>query len=153
MNKTINLLGALTSKDIIILSVVAGLFVLVFVVGAIRLAKKRKINAEIASREVDDVVMKNGVRYTDDMTIITKDGDTNISYGKGDCLLKQNQTYVADHKGYVHPGKYTILSTKDDEETFNVRIGAYVREYRHGQEIILAEGEEITAVSTNVILR
>ena len=153
MKNTISLLGALNTTDIIILSVVGGLFVLMFIIGAIRLAKKRKINAEIASREVDDVTMKKGVRYTDDMTIVTKDGDTNISYGKGDCLLKQNQTYIADHKGYVHPGKYTILSTKDDEDAFNVRIGTYVKEYHHGQEIVLAEGEEITPVSTNVILR
>ena len=148
-----NLIGALTTTDIIILAVVGVFFVIMFIVGAIRLAKKRKTEAEIASREVDDVTMKKGVRYTDDMTIVTQDGDTNISFGKGDCVLKQNQTYVADRKGYVHPGKYTILATKEDEETFNVRIGVYVREYHHGQEIVLTEGEEITPVSTDIILR
>ena len=148
-----NLIGALTTTDIIILAVVVVFFVIMFIVGAIRLAKKRKTEAEIASREVDDVTMKKGVRYTDDMTIVTQDGDTNISFGKGDCVLKQNQTYVADRKGYVHPGKYTILATKEDEETFNVRIGIYVREYHHGQEIVLTEGEEITPVSTDIILR
>ena len=148
-----NLIGALSTTDITILAVVGAFFVLMFVVGAIRLAKKRKIDAEIASREVDDVTMKRGVRYTDDMTIVTQDGDTNISFGKGDCVLKQNQTYIADKKGYVHPGKYTILATKDDEEKFNVRIGIYVKEYHHGQEVVLAEGEEITPVSTDIILR
>ena len=148
-----NLIGALTTTDIIILAVVGVFFVIMFIVGAIRLAKKRKTEAEIASREVDDVTMKKGVRYTDDMTIVTQDGDTNISFGKGDCVLKQNQTYVADRKGYVHPGKYTILATKEDEETFNVRIGIYVREYHHGQEVVLTEGEEITPVSTDIILR
>ena len=148
-----NLIGALTTTDIRILAVVVVFFVIMFIVGAIRLAKKRKTEAEIASREVDDVTMKKGVRYTDDMTIVTQDGDTNISFGKGDCVLKQNQTYVADRKGYVHPGKYTILATKEDEETFNVRIGIYVREYHHGQEIVLTEGEEITPVSTDIILR
>ena len=148
-----NLIGALSTTDITILAVVGAFFVLMFVVGAIRLAKKRQIDAEIASREVDDVTMKRGVRYTDDMTIVTQDGDTNISFGKGDCVLKQNQTYIADKKGYVHPGKYTILATKDDEEKFNVRIGIYVKEYHHGQEVVLAEGEEITPVSTDIILR
>ena len=54
---------------------------------------------------------------------------------------------------YVKPGKYTMLATKDDEEKFNVRIGVYVKEYSHAQEIVLAEGEEITAVSTDIILR
>ena len=148
-----SLVGALTTQDIIILSVVGVLFVIVFIAGAIRLKKRRAKEAEIASREVDDVTIKKGVRYTDDLTIVTQDGDTNLSFGKGDCVLKQNQTYVADKKGYVHPGKYTILATKEDEETFNVRIGVYVKEYHHGQEIILAEGEEITAVSTDIILR
>lgn len=150
---TLSLLGALSTTDIIVLSSVAGLFVLMFVAGAIRMAKNKKIQAEIKSREVDDVTIKKGIRYTDDMTIVTKDGDTNISFGKHDCVLKQNQTYVADKKGYVHPGKYTLLATKDNEEAFNIRIGAYVKEYHHGQEVILTEGEEITAVSTDVILR
>ena len=148
-----HLLCALTSTDITILAVVGGFFVLMFVVGAIRLIRKRKIDAEIASREVDDVTMKKGVRYTDDMTIVTKEGETNISFGKGDCILKQNQTYVADKKGYVHPGKYTILATKEDEEKFNIRIGTYVKEYHHGQEVVLTEGEEITPVSADIILR
>ena len=148
-----NFLGALTTTDIIVLSVVALFFVLMVVIGAIRLSKKRKEEAEIASREVDDVTVKKGVRYTDDMTIVTKDGDTNISYGKHDCILKQNETYIASKKGYVHPGKYTILATKDDEETFNVRIGTYVKEYRHGQEVVLTDGEEVTPVSTDIILR
>ena len=148
-----NFLDALTSTDIIILSIVGVFFVIVFIIGAIKLAKKRKIQAEIESREVDDVTIKHGVRYTDDMTIVTKDGDTNISYGKHDCLLKQNETYIADKKGYVHPGKYTILSTKDNEDAFNVRIGVYVKEYKHGQEVVLTEGEEITPVSTDIILR
>ena len=146
-------MGALTPTDITILAIVGGLFVLMLVVGAIRLIKKRKKDAEMASREVDDVTMKKGIRYTDDMTIVTKDGDTNISFGKGDCILKQNQTYIADKKGYVHPGKYTLLATKDNEETFNVRIGVYVKEYYHGQEVVLSEGEEITPVSTDIILR
>ena len=148
-----NIIGALTPTDITILAIVGGFFVVMFIVGAIRLAKKRKNDAEIASREVDDVTIKKGVRYTDDMTIVTKDGEANISFGKGDCVLKQNQTYTAEKKGYVHPGKYTILATKDDEESFNVRIGVYVKEYHHGQEIVLTEGEEITPVSTDIILR
>jgi len=149
----ISFLGALTTTDILVLAAVGVLFVAMVIAGAIRLSKRRKEQAEIESREVDDVTIKHGIRYTDDMTIVTKDGDTNISYGKHDCLLKQNQTYIADKKGYVHPGKYTILATKDDEETFNVRIGTYVKEYRHGQEVVLTEGEEVTPVSTDIILR
>lgn len=148
-----SLLCALSTTDIIVLSVVGGLFIIMFVAGAIRMVKNKKVQAEVESREVESVTEKHGVRYTDDMTIVTPDGDPNLSYGKGDRILKQNQTYMADKHGYIHPGKYTILSTKEDETAFNVRIGAYVREYHHGQQIILADGEEITAVSTDVILR
>lgn len=148
-----NMLGALTTTDIIILSVVGAFFLLLIIWGSIKIIKKRKIEAEIKSREADDVTIKHGVRYTDDMTIVDQEGYTNISFGKGDLLLKQNVTYVADRKGAVKPGKYTILATKDGEEKFNVRIGTYVKEYSHAQEIILAEGEEITAVSTDIILR
>ena len=151
--KLSNFLGALTTKDIIILSVVAVIFVGILIAGIIKMRKNKKIQAEIESREVEDVTIKKGIRYTDDMTIVTSDGETNLSYGKGDCLLKQNETYVAARNGYVHPGKYTILTTNDDETSFNIRVGVYVREYKHGQEIVLAEGEEITAVSSDVILR
>jgi len=152
-NNTKALIGALTTTDIIILAAVGVFFLAVIVVGIVRIVKKRKIAAEIASREVDDVTIKHGVRYTDDMTIVDTEGVTNISFGKGDAILKQNQTYTADRKGYVKPGKYTMLATKDDEEKFNVRIGVYVKEYYHGQEIVLTEGEEITPVSNDIILR
>lgn len=152
-NSTKALIGALTTTDIVILSAVGVFFLAVIIVGIVRIVKKRKIAAEIASREVDDVTIKKGVRYTDDMTIVDTEGVTNISFGKGDAILKQNQTYKAEKKGYVKPGKYTMLATKDDEEKFNVRIGVYVKEYYHGQEIVLTEGEEITPVSNDIILR
>jgi len=147
------MLGALSTTDIIVVSAIGVFFTIVVIVGIVRLIKKRKIDAEIASREVDDVIEKKGVRYTEDMTIVDQEGNMNISYGKGDVVLKQNETYTAERKGYVKPGKYTILSTKDDETKFNIRIGIYVKEYAHGQEIVLTEGEEITAVSTDIILR
>jgi hypothetical protein len=148
-----SMLGALNTGDIIILSIVAALFVAIIIAGTIRIIKKRKVQAEIASREADDVVIKKGVRYTDDMTIVDQEGYTNISFGKGDVVLKQNQTYIAERKGYVMPGKYTVLATKEGEEKFNIRIGVYVKEYSHAQEIVLTEGEEITPVSTDIILR
>lgn len=149
-----SLLGAkLTTTDIIIISVVAAFFAIVFILGAVKMAKNKKIQAEIASREADDVIEKRGVRYTEDMTIVDQEGNMNISYGNKDCLLKQNETYIAEKKGYVKPGKYTILSTKDNETKLNIRIGIYVKEYTHGQEVILTEGEEITAVSSDIILR
>ena len=53
----------------------------------------------------------------------------------------------------VKPGKWTILASNDSITVFNVRVGNYVQEYKHGQEIILAEGDEICPTSTTIILR
>lgn len=144
---------SLTQTQGIILIVVGALFLLTFTYNLVRLIKNKKKRAEEQLREVEDTIEKHGVRYTQDMTVVDTEGNMNISFGKGDVVLKQNQTYVVEKRGYVKPGKYCVLATHDTEDKFNIRIGAYVKEYHHNQEIILAEGEEITAVSTNVLLR
>ncbi len=108
---------------------------------------------EEADREVEDVVVKHKVRYTEDATIVDKLGDMNVTFLKGDIVLKQNITYHAGKKLDFLPGKYTILSTRDTEEEFNVRIGTFVKSYKHGQTVVIAEGEEVTPVSTDIILR
>ena len=144
---------ALTQTQGIVLIVVGALFLLMFTYNLIRMIINKKKRAEEALREVDGTITKRGVRYTEDMTVVDTEGNMNISYGKRDVVLKQNQTYIAEKHGYVKPGKYCVLATHNQEDKFNIRIGAYVKEYYHNQEIILAEGEEITAVSTNVILR
>ena len=68
-------------------------------------------------------------------------------------MATKNTTEIVGKKNYVKPGKWTVLSTADDVEKFNIRVGAYVKEYAHNQKIVLAEGEEVTAISCNVILR
>ena len=55
-------------------------------------------------------------------------------------------------KSPIKPGKYTVLSAYSNEETFNIRIGGFVKEYKHGQEIVLADGDEICPTSTTIIL-
>lgn len=146
-------LGALTTGTIVLISVIGAIFVATFATSSVRYFKRKKQRTEEESREVEDVEIKKGVRYTDDMTVVDKLGDMNISFGKGDLLLKQNVTYTACKKSEFKPGKYTILSSKEGEETFNVRLGTYVKEYKHNQNVVIAEGEEITPVSTDIILR
>lgn len=104
-------------------------------------------------REVDGVNTKKGVRYTIDQTVVDEDGNMNVSFASHDVVLKQNVTEIVGVKNNVKPGKYTILSSKDNEESFNIRIGTYVKEYKHNQSVVLAEGQEITAVSCDVLLR
>lgn len=153
MGITYSLVGALTTGSIVLISVIGAIFVGTSTVEIVRYAKKRKKRNEESSREVEDVEIKKGVRYTEDQTIVDKQGDMHLSFGKGDKVLKQGVTYVAEQKGELLPGKYTILSVHQDEEAFNVRIGTYVKEYKHGQDVVIADGQTITPVSTDIILR
>ncbi len=150
---TVSLLGKLSTGSIVVICVIAVIFVGTFTTSLVKYLKNRKKHMEEADREVEDVDVKHGVRYTDDQTVVTELGDMHISFGEGDKVLKQNVTYTATKKTGLLPGKYTILSTSGNEESFNVRIGTYVKEYKHGESIVLAEGEEITPVSTGIILR
>ena len=107
----------------------------------------------MSKREADNVEIKKGTRYTIDQTVIDENGETNVTYSKEDIILNQNKTEIVGIKSKVKPGKYVVLSTKDEEEAFNLRIGDYVKEYKHNEKIVLAEGQEITALSSTVILR
>ena len=149
----LSLVGAMTPGVIALIAVLGVIFVGTFTTSVVRYAKNKKARTEEASREVDDVNIKRGIRYTEDATIVDKHGDMNLSYVKGDLILKQNHTYYPKKSANLKPGKYTILSARDNEDSFNVRIGTYVKEYKHGEEVVLAEGEEITPVSPDIILR
>ena len=51
------------------------------------------------------------------------------------------------------PGTYTVLAASENTPSFKLRVGGLVRTYTHGDTLVLAEGEEICAVSCAVILR
>ncbi len=148
-----SVIGAIEPGVIVLISVIAVIFVGTFTVSLVRYLKNKKIREEEATREVEDVDIKKGIRYTEDSTIVDKTGEMNVTYNQQDLILRQNQTYTAKRQADIKPGKYVVLSARDNEETFKIRIGVYVREYKHGQTIVLGEGEEITPVSTDVILR
>ena len=92
-------------------------------------------------------------RYTQDNNIVKDNGQMNVTYAKNDEILKQGQTYVIDRKNGFRPGKYTILSTIDGVEVINIRVGGFVKSFKHGTTIIIADGDEITPVSNSIILR
>lgn len=129
------------------------LLVITTVVTIKRMVKKRKAKKESELKQAESVVEKGGVRYTPDAEIVDNNGDMNISYVKQDVILQPRKAVLVEKKGAVKPGKYTVLSAYENEEAFNIRIGLYVKEYKHGQEIILAEGDEICPTSTTIILR
>ena len=98
------------------------------------------------------VKIKKGVRYTTDERV-EKDNEANITYNQKDFILEINKDYVVGETKKLLPGTYTVLASNEENTKFNLRIGGVVREYKHGQKIVLSKGETITAVSHIVILR
>ncbi|NCB48011.1 MAG: hypothetical protein EOM55_00030 [Clostridia bacterium] len=133
--------------------ILGGVIVVQFILLAFINHKYTKLLNALKNREVDNVEVKNGVRYTVDQTVLDEQGNVNISLSQKDNVLKMNKTEIVGIKNFVKPGKYTLLSTSDDEKTFNIRVGSYVTEYHHNQSIVLTEGQEVTAVNCSVILR
>lgn len=139
----------LSSLDLWIL-IASGLVLLGLLVLAIVLIAKR---IREKGRKVDSVKIKKGVRYTLNELVVDKEGNVKISLNKGDVLLLRGKDYVCKKKKGLMPGKYTVLSASEDAEVFNIRVGGFVREYKHFESIVLVEKDVITAVSHNIILR
>ena len=139
--------------DIVISVVIVAAIAIAIIIGLVNVARKAKIRAEQKTREVNEVEIKHGVRYTPDATIVDKQGNETVSYVKGDIVLKPKQTLVVGKHADIQPGKWTVLASNEGETTFNIRIGQYVKEYKHGQELILVEGDEICPTSSTIILR
>lgn len=139
--------------DYIIGGVIIAIVVGTILAGVISTVKKAKIRAEEKTREVDEVVVKHGVRYTPEATIVDEKGNDNVTYVQGDIIIQPRKVVKVGKHEEIRPGKWTILATNDKATTFNVRVGNYVQEYKHGQEIVLTEGDEICPTSTTIILR
>ena len=110
--------------------------------------KKNKTKAKT------NLVETKNTRYTYETNTLDEEGHTKISLTKGDWVLAPGNTYkVGVGEGKIKPGKYIILTSDEKTDKFNIRVDGYVREYKHNQEIILADNSEITAVSHTIILR
>lgn len=139
--------------EICFICLFALIVVIASVVTIVNMVKARKERKEKNGREVNAVEEKNGVRYTPDATIVNKEGEMAVSFVQNDIILQPRKMVEVGKKSGIKPGKYTLLSAYGNETTFNVRIGQYVKEYKHGQEIVLVEGDEICPTSTTIILR
>ena len=109
--------------------------------------------AEEKTREVNDVKIKHGVRYTPEATIVDQKGNEMVTYIQGDIIIKPRKVMKVGKGGEIKPGKWTVLASNEAHTTFNIRVGNYVQEYKHGQEIVLVDGDEICPTSTTIILR
>ena len=139
--------------DYIIGGIIIALIVIAIIVGIVNSVKKAKKRAEEKTREVDEVIVKHGVRYTPEATIVDEQGNDNVTFVKGDIVIKPRKVMKVGKKEEIKPGKWTVLASNESATKFNIRVGNYVQEYKHGQEIILSEGDEICPTSTTIILR
>ena len=67
-------------------------------------------------------------------------------------VLAQGESIVVGSEGRIPCGEYTLESA-DGSESFNVRIGRYVKEYQNGSTVILTEKQKVTAVSNTIIIK
>ena len=121
-------------------------FAVILLITVIVLARQNKL------LKFGRVKIRKGVRYSTDERI-EKDNEANITYNQKDFILEINKDYVVGETKKLLPGTYTVLASNEENTKFNLRIGGVVREYTHGQKIVLSKGETITAVSHIVILR
>jgi len=131
----------------------AVIVVLASVITIVNMVKAKKEKNKQKQREVNTVEEVGGVRYTPEATIVNEEGEMTVSYVKDDIILQPRKTVTVGKKLAIKPGKYTVLAAYSNEEVFNIRIGQFVKEYKHGQEIVLVEGDEICPTSTTIILR
>lgn len=140
--------------EIIVIIVLAVLLAVALIALAVIANKRRKEqrHSEEDAAYAGDVKVKGGVRYSED-DAITKDGEANITFRKEDFMLPRGETFTAVRGGKPMPGTYTVLAVSENTPQFKLRVGGLVRTYSHGDTLVLAEGEEICAVSCAVILR
>lgn len=138
----------------IALVVLGSLVVVLLIAYIVVKVKNKKLSKQLTSEETEaaDIEISDGVRYTKENAVSDADG-MNVTHKKGDIILIRNKTYRVGRQCEVIAGSYTVLSAGGNEVTFKLRISGLVKVYTHGDRIVLGEGDEITAVSSGVILR
>lgn len=76
-----------------------------------------------------------------------------VSLKRKDIILQAGQEYTVAKRNKIRPGEYQVMSTDENDKSFNLRINDYVKEYKHNTTVVLAEGDTISPRSANVILR
>ncbi len=122
---------------------------LIVVIGWFVTAKQQKTKDK--DKKVDDYEIIDGVRYTKDDKVIEENGKVKVTLKKGDIMLERGREYKVGKD--LLAGKYTVLTGDENTQEINIRIGGLVKEYKHFSSIVLTDGDVISAVSANVVLR
>ncbi len=132
--------------------IIAAIVVVAIVIVAVVISEGRRKKA----KKFED---KTGVeygekhRYSTDDAATNQNDQANATYLKGDIIVACGQTLTAGKKGELAPGKYTVLTAVEGVDSFNVRVGGFVRELQHDSVVVLGEGDTFCPVSHAVILR
>lgn len=115
---------------------IAAIILLIIIVGGVKASKKKRVQIEETQAEQEKVVEATVEAPSQPMKVV----------------IAQGETITVGSEGRIPCGEYTMESC-DGEETFNVRIGRYVKEYENGTKVVLTEKQKVTPVSTSIILR
>ncbi len=132
----------------IALIVVGVLLVVILVLFGVTYSKLKHKDSD---KKVEDYEIIDGVRYTKDDKVIDDKGNAKLSLKKGDIVLERGKEYKVGKD--LLAGKYTVLTGDENTEVVAMRIGGIVKDYKHFSSIVLADGDVISAVSANAVLR
>ena len=110
--------------------------------------KFKKKNDVIADQN-EEIEIVNGVRYKK----TADEQNQNLALKKGDQILKRGKHYQVGEGLDILAGTYTLLVADGDVTSANIKIGGLVKEFKHGSTLILAEGDNLEPLSSNIVLR
>lgn len=110
--------------------------------------KFKKKNDVIADQN-EEIEIVNGVRYKK----TADEQNQNLALKKGDQILKRGKQYKVGEGLDILAGTYTLLVADGDVASVNIKIGGLVKEFKHGSTLILAEGDNLEPLSSNIVLR
>ena len=115
---------------------VAAIILIIIIVGGIKSAKKGNNELNDNKKEETLPVVEEVKEEVKPMKVVLAPGDS----------------IVVGSEGRIPCGEYTLESS-DGSETFNVRIGRYVKEYANGCTVVLTEKQKVTAINTTIIIK
>jgi len=136
----------MTLINLVLVCAIVGVFIAALITTIVSEVKRKKSNTKQSNQTTYNNSTENEVK-TEHIT------STEVTLEKTDIVIAAQKTLIASNNGTLRPGKYSILSAESDVDSFNVRIGKFVKEYKHGDVVVIAEGEEVTPTSHKIILR
>ena len=140
----------MTWSEIALICVSVVLVILIIAIIAINVIRRKDKHD---GKRTDELEVIDGARYTKDDVVVDESGKASVTLKKGDIMLERGKEYLVGENGDLLAGKYTVLTADENRESVNIRIGGLVRDYKHFSSIVLTDGDKISPVSNNVVLR